>query len=258
MKKTPVISTTILILIMTFMEMSWLPAALFVDVNLADVEPFYFVLMVNFAIAIALCFLWKLTLGKNWEFGLTTKGLWCDLKFYGWSGVMVTVFVTLGFCLGLAPFDYKPSFWKVFIEGFVYYLGVGIMEELYLRGLLQNLLVKLFGSNKDGKMHAILIISFVFGIGHIFGAMNQPPVVILCKVIWAIALGLYFGGLYAETKNLWLVIILHMVIDWCGVPFCFTTQSTYPMISLCICVPLFVMLGVHGILTAGMKKGIME
>ena len=149
-------------------------------------------------------------------------------------------------------------YWKVFIEGFVYYLGVGIMEELYLRGLLQNLLVKLFGSNKDGKMHAILITSFVFGIGHIFGAMNQPPVVILCKVIWAIALGLYFGGLYAETKNLWLVIILHMVIDWCGVPFCFTTQSTYPMISLCICVPLFVMLGVHGMLTAGMKKGIME
>ena len=65
------------------------------------------------------------------------------------------------------PFDNKPTIWRVVIEGIVYYIGVGIMEELYLRGLLQNIIAKWFGERKNAILYAILITSVLFGLGHI-------------------------------------------------------------------------------------------
>lgn len=236
-----------LTLIMTFMEMTGIPSAFFFNIKILDINPIYFTLMLNFLIAFILCWLTKKYLITHWYFGLTFNGAWSGLKRYGFPALIATIIVTIAFCIGLSPFDNKPSMWRVVIEGIVYYIGVSIMEELYLRGLLQNIIEKYFGERKHSALYSVIIASLLFGFGHIFGAIGQPVYTIIAKTIWATALGVYFGAIYIMTRNLWVPIILHFVVDLVGIPFCFSTANEYPQIALVVCLICYTALGVYGI-----------
>lgn len=247
MKTKDNIAVIILTLIMTFMEMSALPAALFCNMEILDINPIYFALMLNFLIAFAFCFLCKKLIIKDWDFGMQIKGTVAGVKRYGWPAIVATIVVAVAFCIGLMPFDNKPTVWRVVIEGIVYYVGVAIMEELYLRGLLQNIIEKWFGARKNASLYAILIASLLFGVGHIVGALGQPVPVIIAKTVWATALGVYFGALYVKTRNLWVPIVLHFIVDLCGIPFCFSASNQYPTIALFACLISYTLLGVYGV-----------
>ena len=62
---------------------------------------------------------------------------------------------------------------KVLIEGIIYYIGVAIVEELYVRGLLLNLIEKLCHNKRNKEIIAIILSSIIFGLGHIFGVLGQ-------------------------------------------------------------------------------------
>lgn len=68
---------------MTIMEMTGLSAGLFVNFEAADINPIYFILMINFAMAWILCWLWHRYLYKDWVFGLQKQGILAGLKQYG-------------------------------------------------------------------------------------------------------------------------------------------------------------------------------
>lgn len=96
-------------------------------------------------------------------------------------------------------------------------------------------------------MYAILITSVLFGLGHIFGALGQPIVTVIAKTVWATALGVYFGAVYVVSKNLWVPIILHLTINLCGIPFCFSTSNQYPAIALITCLVSYILLAIYGV-----------
>lgn len=241
------LSALLMAVVMTVMEMTALPAALFVNVQVADIDPMYFTLMMNFLLAGALCGLWRCTLGRKWRFGVQVKGTAGALRQHGLPAVTATGIVALSFCAGLSPLTNQPTLWRVLVEGVVYYIGVGIIEELYLRGLLQNVLERCFDGHKRRTLYAVLITSALFGLGHIVGCIGQPLLTAVCKVLWAAALGVYFGAVYVCTRNLTAVIVLHAVIDFCGIPFCFSTSNQYPPIALAACVACFGALGIYGL-----------
>ena len=242
------ISVVVLTIIMTFMEMTALPAALFCNIQFRDIEPIYFSLMINFAIAFVLCFICKRTIIKEWDFGMQFQGIGSGIKKYGISALAATLIVGAAFCIGLMPFNNEPTIWRVLIEGIVYYIGVAIMEEIYLRGLLQNIIEKWFGKRNNAALYAVIISSVLFGLGHIFGALGQPLITIICKAVWAAALGVYFGAVYVKTRNLWIPIILHFIVDLCGIPFCFSNSNQYPTIALVACLTVYLLLGIYGII----------
>ena len=122
------------------------------------------------------------------------KGLIDGFKKYGIIGVLVAIAGFIAFYVGLSPFDRQPSIEKVLIEGVVYYIGVAIIEELYVRGLLLNLIEKMMEKNKNSTLIAVVLSSVIFGAGHIFGVLNQPLLVIVSKVVWTIGMGMFFGG----------------------------------------------------------------
>lgn len=151
MEKRISISVMILTIIMTFMEMTALPAALFCHIQIRDIEPIYFSLMLNFMFAFALCYVCRKTIIKEWNFGLQFQNILPGLKRYGIPSLVAALIVTVAFCIGLSPFDNKPTIYRVVVEGVVYYIGVAVMEEIYLRGLLQNIIEKWFG--KESMVH---------------------------------------------------------------------------------------------------------
>ena len=81
MKKRSTTAVVVLLtLIMTFMEMSALPAALFCNVKIEDINPIYITLMLNFLFAFAICWMCKKIFIKDWWFGLQFKGILSGLK----------------------------------------------------------------------------------------------------------------------------------------------------------------------------------
>ena len=239
--RNEIIFAFIITIIMTIMDISGLPATMFINIKILDIQPFYFSLMANFLLTAIVFFVgWK-TLYSKWDFGLGTKGLLSGIKKYGLSGLIIFLFSTLAFVVGLMPFDNKPTVLKVVIEGFIYYIGVAFIEELYIRGLILNIIEKLLYKKQNATLYAIVTSSVIFGVGHIFGTLGSSLLTIVCKVLWTIGLGLYLGVVYKKTNNLWVPVILHAVIDFCAFPFCFSSIPPYPEISLWILLFVYVL-----------------
>ena len=143
MNKKQIIVMTILTMVLAFMDISGLPAVLFVHCSLSDVTPYIISLLVNFLIMGFFAWLVLKSFGKDWPLGLHTYGLAEGLKKYASVGVAAGILSCAAFIIGLAPFDYKPSIWKILIEGILYYFGVAIIEELYVRGLFLTIVDKI-------------------------------------------------------------------------------------------------------------------
>ncbi len=247
MKKKELIVIGVLTVLLAFMDISGFPCSLFVNIKVLDINPIYWTLMFNFVIIGIAAFLTLKYLCPSWRLGLNMHGLLTGLKKYGIFGIVVGIISGTAFYIGLHPFDYKPTIWKVLVEGIIYYFGVAFVEELYVRGLLLNLVEKLLTKNKNKTLMAVIMSSVIFGLGHIFGALGQPLLVIIAKVIWTISMGIYFGAIYKKTDNLWLPIILHFIIDICALPYCFTTKQGYSDVSLYIILPAYLVLGIYSL-----------
>ena len=246
-QKKEIAFASIITVIMTVMNISGLPATLFVNIEVLDIQPYYFSLMINFFFTALVFFIgWKIFY-PNWSFGLGCSGFVAGIKKYGLSGILIFAVSSFAFYVGLHPFDFEPTIQKVLIEGFIYYIGVAIVEELYVRGLLLNIIEKLFGENKRATIYAIIISSIIFGAGHIWGTLGSSLLTIICKIVWTIGLGLYLGSIYKRTNNLWVPIVLHSVIDFCAWPFCFSTTPPYPEISLWILLVTYLGVGSYGL-----------
>jgi membrane protease YdiL (CAAX protease family) len=238
---------SILTLVITFMDISGIPAVLLFDFTIADVDSFIIPLMINFIYVGIVAFLILRFLCPSWEMGLSTKGLLNGLKKYSLAGIMAGLLSCIAFWIGLRPFDYEPTVWKILFEGILYYVGVGIIEELYVRGLFLNVVEKLAYKSKNKTSIAILISSIVFGLGHIPGMIGMSKLVVIFKVISTIGMGIYFGTIYKKTENLWISIIMHIFIDICALPYCFTTFSGYKTVSLVCLVLIYTLLGIYSL-----------
>lgn len=245
MNKKELIIVGILTILIAFMDITGIPSAFFIRINILDIEPMYFTLMVNFIIIGIIAYIVLKYLCPNWELGLKKDGFVNGFKEYGLAGIIVAIIGFIAFYVGLKPFDLKPSIFKVLIEGIIYYIGVAIIEELYVRGLLLNFIQKIFDKRKNKTIIAIVLSSVIFGLGHVFGVLNQPILVIISKVIWTIGMGMYFGTIYKKTNNLWLPIILHFFINVCALPYCFSSISGYANLTLYIILPTYLLLGIY-------------
>ena len=245
MNKKELIYIAVLTLAIAFMDITGIPSIFFVNIQVTDIEPFYFTLMTNFLIIGIMAFLFLRILCPKWKLGFTKIGLIDGFKKYGIIGVAVAIVGFIAFYVGLSPFDHQPSIVKVLIEGVIYYIGVAIIEELYVRGLLLNLIEKMFAKSKNSTLIAVVLSAVIFGVGHIFGVLNQSLLVIVSKVVWTVGMGIFFGMVYKKTSNLWLPIMIHFLINVCALPYCFSSINGYADLTLYIVVPVYIILGIY-------------
>lgn len=233
MSKKDKIILTVLCVIIAFMDISGLPCGLF-RIEFFDINSYIIPLLMNFCLIGILTFLVLRITRVKFNFGFTKKGLKDGLKKYAVPGIIAAALSFTAFFVGLYPFDYSPSAWKILVEGILYYIGVGIVEEFYVRGLFLNIVEDFAQKSKNKTTIAIVVSSVVFGIGHIPGMIGMGVGVIAFKLISTIGMGLYFGTIYKKIGNIWLPIIMHTLIDVCALPYCFTQNMRYENISLII------------------------
>ncbi len=229
-----IIFASIICLAMTVMDITVFPAALFINITVSDITPQIFTVMINQWIIIAISFLAIRFLCPQLfkQIGFTN----IKSGFHSfWLPILILIIASALACsLGqIGSYNNTPSAEKIIVEGLVYYIGVGIIEELYIRALLLNIIERLAYKTKHATLIAIIVSSVLFGLGHIFGMIGQKALNIVCKVIFTIMLGIIFGVVYKKTNNLWLVAIAHVFVDFCGgLVFCFVSPVDYAVPTL--------------------------
>lgn len=102
------------------------------------------------------------------------------------------------------------------------YLEVGLGEEFFFRGLLQNRLAVLLRS----PWGSIFVTAFIFGVVHAPGmylrgagvieGLGGAPSLLTC-ISYCIAVqsvtGIFFGILWHRTRNLWILMGIHAITD---------------------------------------------
>lgn len=236
----------ILAAVIAFMDISGIPSAFFVNLKISDVDPFYWTLMVNFILIGILAWTVLHFFCPEFHLGFQKQGFGPGFRKYGLWGIAAAVTGFAAFYIGL-PLNAHPSIMKVLTEGVVYYIGVAVVEELYVRGLLLNLLERLLKKTSNPTLWAVLLSSLIFGLGHIPGTLGMPACVTAAKVVWTVGMGLYFGMIYKKSGNLWLPVLMHFLVNLGALPFCFTTFRGYPAVTLIIEVTAYAALGIYSL-----------
>lgn len=103
-----------------------------------------------------------------------------------------------------------------FINLLLLTIFIGIAEEFLCRGWLQNEFIERYGDTKKHIVLSLLFSSLIFGLIHFSNMLaGQDLFTTIVQVIQATSAGLLLGSIYYKTKNIWAVIFLHSIYDFC-------------------------------------------
>ena len=97
---------------------------------------------------------------------------------------------------------YQPQGWGSFGGlglAFLFWLAIGVMEEIQFRGFLYRLCCTLFGT-----WGAIVVSGIVFGVFH-----GRAPGATVTAVSSVVLAGLFFGAVFTLSGRLWVAIGIH-------------------------------------------------
>lgn len=97
----------------------------------------------------------------------------------------------------------------------IYCISIGLAEELSIRGFLQSHLVQYMGNTRRKIIQSVILSSLFFGLLHVL-KFNKGIYGELSQVAFAMFIGVLFGVLLLIVKRIYLLIIMHALIDFIG------------------------------------------
>ena len=122
--------------------------------------------------------------------------------------------------LGIIPLMYDFNFTGIDINDILMLLigtlGVGFLEEIVFRGVLQSYFLKHFQKNKDAIYIGVILPSVLFGCMHLLNLTDpeSDTLEVVIQVIYAIFLGVCFGAILLKTNRLLPLAIIHGLINF--------------------------------------------
>lgn len=95
----------------------------------------------------------------------------------------------------------------------VYCLSIGFVEEICMRGFVQNELMNFFGEGKIAVLKSIILSAVLFGILHLLN-FNKGIYGEIAQVAYASFIGLAFGATLYLTKRIYPLMLIHALIDF--------------------------------------------
>ena len=122
-------------------------------------------------------------------------------------------------------------------------LFVGINEEIWMRSLVLNGLMKKYEKNSIWK--PIIISSLIFRLVHLPNIFFVEPLTLLIQVINAMCGGILFATIFIKSKNIFSVIVIHALTDWISlfIASCFIGANSALSMSINLGQALFMIVG---------------
>jgi len=115
------------------------------------------------------------------------------------------IVLVLGFAMGFIGWQGRQAHVEQFPAAWVFtFCFVALPEELFFRGLIQNLLER-----KMGRTAALLLASLLFGLSH----FNKRAVFNWRYVILATIAGIFYGRAWRAQRRLFASSITHTTVD---------------------------------------------
>jgi len=162
---------------------------------------------IKYALQIGLCFIFILTILRFAKYNINVgEALGLNKRIA--NGIFKSVIFTLPMLLGyliIAPLNEEVTFLDILFWSFI----SGFSEELIFRGFLFGILFRIF---KFGFFPSIILVSVLFGIGHIYQGNDLSSFLGVFSITFIGSL--IFGWLYIEwDKNLWVPIGTHILMN---------------------------------------------
>lgn len=96
-------------------------------------------------------------------------------------------------------------------------LSIGVMEELFFRGIVLTLILEKFEKRPNNILLSIIISSAIFGLFHLvnlfFGANTGAT---MLQVGYSFLIGAMLSVVLIKTKNVWLCALIHALFNFGG------------------------------------------
>lgn len=92
-------------------------------------------------------------------------------------------------------------------------IGIGLVEEMMMRGAVFYILYKAWGTSRRGVFAAVIVQALIFGLAHYANLRDMSFTDVTFMVINATLIGIGFAGLMLVTRTIWLPVVLHIIFD---------------------------------------------
>ena len=142
------------------------------------------------------------------------RGVFCGLPYIVWYSIVMALLLAKN--LKNPEATLQP--WDLILYSLFSILCVGIREECIYRATIQNIVAKKYANSVKGIWITAIVGSFIFGIMHAgnFFTTTADPSSIALQIISAMFSGLVLSSIYLRSGNLWVVILIHTLIDVAG------------------------------------------
>ena len=136
--------------------------------------------------------------------------------FYGvFVGGYMFIYSVIGF-ISVLPGAESFQDRNTIVFSILYFILVGITEELIFRGVTADLLLQLFFQRNPKKkpvIPAIIISGIIFSMAHAVNARISDVSGVLVQMTAAFFLGMFLTTVYYRSRNIYAVIFLHLIND---------------------------------------------
>ncbi|GAA1843845.1 CPBP family intramembrane metalloprotease [Microbacterium koreense] len=197
-------------------------------------------------IVTAFCVLAMRLLYPTWTMGLRAQGFGRGLLL-GWPAFVSAAILLTADLVVSTPLHPLDAFAAFFVWVVLYNTLVALVEETFLRGIVLPALTRAFSNSHRSILWAVLVSSVVFGLGHAPGMIGQPWTLLVAKVVWATALGIFLAAVFVRSGNLWSVVLLHMTLNVTASTAPYVSYIAVPFQTAAVTVAVCTALGVYGL-----------
>lgn len=132
----------------------------------------------------------------------------------------------------------------------IFSMSAGVCEEVAFREVGISIMKRQLREDRM-NLPIVIITAVTFGLTHFMnaGSVNAPFYLLALQAFWATMLGIFFGGIFVRTGNIWPCIIGHalydLMVDFFRVNYDVTDEPAYIYVFMTVELTMLAAYGIY-------------